>query len=353
MPHALSAARALPWLSLVGVLSGCIGNRVIYPLKPSPDELAEFSAAGPPDVPLTVEGVGTMQLGGPYRIVSGDLLSIELPAEVQEVEDQGALTVQLRCRVTSAGTIQLPMVGDLPVAGRTVQEIEQDLATEYQKDDRLKARPNVVVSVEEYRTVPVAVIGAVSAPGIHDLRSDRLSVLGALMAAGGIEPQRGAARIRVVRPDGAGGTSVEFLDVRLKDIPLADVPLLGRETIVVEPPSERQFAVIGLVRKSGVFPYPEPRRYTLMQALATAGGVDDMAAPRYATVYRQRADGQIIGATFKIDGTSLLDASSVVIKDGDVIAVEHTQGSWTRQFLSQVLGFRASFTVSGASSATL
>jgi hypothetical protein len=81
--------------------------------------------------------------------------------------------------------------------------------------------------------------------------------------------------------------------------------------------------------------------------------VDESAAPRYATIYRVKADGSIVGATFKIDGTSLEDASNVLIKDGDVIAVDHTQGSWLRMFFSQVFGFRASVNLSTTASPTL
>ncbi len=334
--------------------AGCIGNRVVYPVMPDAEELAEFTAAGPEEASAGVEELRAVHLGGPYRIVPGDLLQIDLPAEVEgRLDEDTPPRVEQKTRVTPAGTIRLPMIGEVSVAGKTASEIEDGIASAYHAPERLKERPNVVVTVGEYRTVSVAVVGAVNAPGIHELRSDRLSVLGALMAAGGIAPERGATRIRVLRTDAQGRAEKQVLSVRMQDIPLADVSLAGGETLVVEPSADRQFAVIGLVRKAGVFPYPEPRRFNLMQALAVAGGVDENAAPRFATVYRQTQDGQIIGATFKIDGTSLTDASNVWIKNGDVIAVEHTQGSWMRQFLSQVLGFRASFSVSGASSATL
>ena len=56
-------------------------------------------------------------------------------------------------------------------------------------------------------------------------------------------------------------------------------------------------------------------------------------------------------ATFRIDGLNLTDGSNIMIKDGDVIAVEHTAGSYMRQFFSQVLGFRAN--LSATSSSTL
>jgi polysaccharide biosynthesis/export protein len=296
-------------------------------------------------------------VAGPYRIVPGDLLSIELPPEVQIESDTGAgasvAPVAIKSRVKDSGTVLLPMVGEHSVVGKTTTEIEADLAREFQQPTRLEQAPNVVVSVSEYRTVSVAVIGAVNKPGLVELRSDRRTVVGALAEAGGIKNERGAREIRVLSRDESGQTVARSLSMHLQEIPLSDVALLGGETVVVEPAPERAFSVIGLVKKTGVFQYPLPRRYNLMQALATAGGVDETAAPRYATIYRRRADGSVLGATFKIDGTDLTDASNVLIKDGDVIAVDHTQGSWLRQFFSQVFGFRASVNVSGTSSPTL
>ena len=337
---------------------GCIGARIVYPVMPTPEERAAFDAAGPSDLQDQPLEVGAMNVSGPYRVVAGDLLSIELPPEIQvdKAKSEGetnALSVTVKCRVKDAGTVLLPMVQEQHVVGKTTGEIEELLAAAFFDPARLKERPNVVVTVTEFHTVSVAVTGAVNQPGLHDLRADHLSVMGALMAAGGIKSERGAKDIRVIGADEKGQSSTRILSVQLLDIPIQDVALHGGETIVVEPASDRAFSVIGLVKKNGVFPYPAPRRYNLMQALAVAGGVDETAAPRYATIYRIKADGGVVGATFKIDGTSLEDASNVVIKDGDVIAVDHTQGSWLRQFFSQVFGFRASVNVSSTASPTL
>jgi polysaccharide export outer membrane protein len=355
--YAVSSARTLvPALCAALLSAGCIGSRIVYPVLPTPEELREFEAAGPADVMDGALDTSSMQVAGPYRVVPGDLLAIELPPEVKidtASSEAAPASLSIKCRVAQGGTILLPMVGDQHVVGKTTSEIEDALAKEYQGPARLEERPNVVVTVSEYRTLSVAVIGAVNQPGLHELRSDRMTVLGALMAAGGIKKERGAREIVVLSKDEAGQSVSRSLGVEMAEIPLEDVALRGGETVLVEPAPERAFSVIGLVKRSGVFPYPAPRRYNLMQALATAGGVDENAAPRYATVYRVRADGQVIGATFKIDGTSLLDGSSVWIKDGDVIAVDHTQGSWVRQFLSQVFGFRASVSVSTSASPVL
>jgi protein involved in polysaccharide export with SLBB domain len=358
MPElAARSARALvaaPFLLGAFLGSGCIGARVIHPVVPTAEELREFEAAGPPE-PVIAPDSSSMQVAGPYRVVPGDLLAIELPPEAQidaAASEAAPAMLSVKCRVKDSGTIVLPMVGDQLVAGKTTGEIEAELAEEYQGPERLEERPNVVVTVSEYRTLSVAVIGAVNQPGLHELRSDRMTVLGALMEAGGIKQERGAREIRVLSKDEQGRTVARTVGVE-SEIPLADMALLGGETIVVEPGTERAFSVIGLVKRSGVFPYPAPRRYNLMQALATAGGVDENAAPRYATIYRVKADGAVIAATFKIDGTSLQDGSRVWIKDGDVIAVDHTQGSWLRQFFSQVFGFRASVSVSNSVSPAL
>ena len=357
--HAVLPARAFvgAWLlSAAFAGAGCIGNRVVYPVLATPEERREFDAAGPTDADGEVLAVSSMRVSGPYLVVAGDLLSIELPPEVEleaAASEEKPLSVTIKSRVRDSGTVLLPMVGDQRVAGKTTSEIEELLADAFHDPERLRERPNVVVTVAEYRTVSVAVIGAVNQPGVHELRTDRMSVMGALMAAGGIKSERGAREIRVIGPDETGQTVTRALSVQLADIPLEDVALRGGETIVVEPSSERAFSVIGLVKRSGVFPYPAPRRYNLMQALATAGGVDENAAPRYATIYRRKTDGSVLGATFKIDGTSLEDGSNVLIKDGDVIAVDHTQGSWLRQFFSQVFGFRASVNVSGTAAPTL
>lgn len=337
---------------------GCIGARIVYPVLATPEERREFEAAGPADLQTDVLQVDSMRVGGPYRVVAGDLLSFELPPEVgietsSAEKDTSAASVTIKCRVKDTGTVLLPMVGEQHVLGKTSGEIEELLARALHAPERLLNLPNVVVTLAEYRTVSVAVTGAVNQPGLHELRSDHLSVMGALMAAGGIKSERGAKEIRVIGKDEAGQSTSRSVSVHLGEIPLGDMALRGGETIVVEPPAERAFSVIGLVKRSGVFPYPAPRRYNLMQALATAGGVDESAAPRFATVYRVKADGSVLGATFKIDGATLEDGSNVLIKDGDVIAVDHTQGSWLRMFVSQVFGFRASVNLSPSTSPTL
>jgi protein involved in polysaccharide export with SLBB domain len=101
--------------------------------------------------------------------------------------------------------------------------------------------------------------------------------------------------------------------------------------------NERVFAVVGLVNKSGVFPYPPDVQYNLMEALAFAGGLDMVADPRYVKVFRQGVGGLTVSATFSIGSQALAEAYSVVIKPGDLVCVDHTVRTRLNKFLADVI----------------
>jgi len=327
---------AVPLASAL-LVSSCIGRRVVYPVLPTPEELAVFLAAGPERPDPGADELAVLNVSsGRYRLIPGDLLEIQLPERAVGIDTDADTTV--KSRVSREGTIKMPLVGEVEVGGKSLPEVEDVLVELYKPN--LAEEPNIVAVVSEYSTVSVAVLGAVKNPGVIDLRSDRRSVIGAIMEAGGIDGSRGASAIRV---SGVGRSDTAVLPIREENIPFRDLELVGGETVVVEPLNEVEFTVTGLVRKPGAFPYPRHVQYNLMQALAVAGGVDGTAAPRFASVYRKATSGEIIGATFQIDGLALTSSSNIPIKPGDVVAVEHTEGSWMRQFLSDVLGFRATF----------
>ena len=130
------------------------------------------------------------------------------------------------------------------------------------------------------------------------------------------------------------------LPVKGLNIPFADAQLHDGDSVVVERLQLPLFSVIGLVDKPGNFQYPTDIQYTLMQALAFAGGLDRTAEPRYATIYRLKPDGTIVHATLQVErnknAIELQAALSIKIKPGDIIAVEHTPRTRTNKFLGEV-----------------
>jgi protein involved in polysaccharide export with SLBB domain len=127
-----------------------------------------------------------------------------------------------------------------------------------------------------------------------------------------------------------------ILPVKGHNIPFADVVLQDGDSVIVERLQPPLFTVMELVNSPGNFPYPPDVQYTLMQAIGFAGGLNLIAEPRYATIYRLKRDGTIVSVTFPIKGKSkLANALNTLIKPGDIIAVEHTPRTRTAIFLDR------------------
>jgi protein involved in polysaccharide export with SLBB domain len=124
------------------------------------------------------------------------------------------------------------------------------------------------------------------------------------------------------------------LPVREAAIPFADVALKEGDVVEVVRLNTQVFTVLGLARNPGTFPYPTDVRYNLAQAVAFAGGGDDVADPRYVSVYRQDATGALVSARFKREGNSLAKAATLPIHPGDIIFIEQTFRTRTRQFFN-------------------
>ena len=169
---------------------------------PDDDLLRRFEAAGPiePEFDASQLPVAPMNRG-PYRVVAADVLTI---AGMQAALPDGAPS-PLTARVSADGEVSLGRLGQVQVAGKTLSEIERELA-DLVYPSLLKFRPAVLVQVAQPRTRRVAVLGNVTQPGYHDLTADNLSLVGALTSAGGIlssaDTTTGARLIRISRPMG-------------------------------------------------------------------------------------------------------------------------------------------------------
>jgi hypothetical protein len=133
------------------------------------------------------------------------------------------------------------------------------------------------------------------------------------------------------------GTQTLVLPVRGLNIPFSDVVLQEGDTVVVEPPQEQSIAVLGLVTRPGNMPYPPGVQRTLIEAIAFAGGLDPVADPRYVSVYRLTADGEVVSTTLQLVNPrreqQLTETLALPLKPGDVVSVENTPRTYTNAFL--------------------
>jgi polysaccharide biosynthesis/export protein len=112
---------------------------------------------------------------GAYKIGPSDVLQI-LVFKVPELSQ----TVQ----VSDTGTINLPLVGEIPASGKTSRDIERELTT------RLGAEylnnPQVTVYVKEYNSQKVTITGDIKKPGVYPL-TGKTTLLQVVATAGGFE----------------------------------------------------------------------------------------------------------------------------------------------------------------------
>lgn len=322
---------------------------------PGPNEidLATFDKAGPIEWDVSASELAPAStITGPYRVVAGDMLSLTIPSMAPNLANPNATDVAIR-RVDEDGKIVLPMVGEVAVADKTLTEVEAGVADAY-FPKHLVSRPAVVAQVTEYRTVSVMITGDVVTPGRCNLRSDELCMIALLSKAGGILPT-GAHVIRIT-PSGKDAKSV-VLPVKGMNTPLVNVALQGGEQVEVAKLRPQTVTVLGLVKAPGSYPVTPDATVNLIQAIGLAGGVDVVTDARYAVIYRQDQQGQVVAARIKLNAvgddnyfftdSTLAAVAHTPLKPGDVVMVEHSDHTRLRWTLNRILFFSVGYATSG------
>jgi polysaccharide export outer membrane protein len=159
-----------------------------------------------------------------YRLAAGDKLRIEIYKDAQ-------LSQSLQIRPD--GKITLPLVGDVPAAGRTSVELRDAIAGSLKE---YITSPVVTVIVTETTPQVVFVTGEVSKPGSYSLVNGRISILQAIAMAGGLTEFANKKDIRVLRKGPTGMQTLKFnykeaLDDENRNEPLQ---LLAGDTVIVK-----------------------------------------------------------------------------------------------------------------------
>jgi len=143
-----------------------------------------------------------------YKIAPQDLLHIVVYQEPD---------LEREVRVSQAGRISLPLIGEVPVSGRSSMDAEATLRRLY---ERFLVNPQVSVGIKEYHARQIYVLGEVMKPGAYDIPSDRtLTVVGAVALAGGFTKVASLDKTRVVRHVNG---QVSTLTVPIKQITAGD-----------------------------------------------------------------------------------------------------------------------------------
>jgi polysaccharide biosynthesis/export protein len=270
-----------------------------------------------------------------YPIGPGDVLEIAVPA-MEELNGRVA-------RVSGEGTITLPLIGVMLVAGLTETEVRGHIR--HQLETYMHA-PEFNLFVREYHSRQVAVIGAVAKPGLYNLASQADTIMDMVALAGGMIVEA-APRMLLIpaepTDDGAAKALAPVLPVQLASAPpssrmpkqteplVLDLQSLARggdqiylslparpgDVIIV--PVRGEVLVQGWVAKPG--PYKITSGLTVLGAVAAAGGPLYPADTNSVQIIRSDKHGNSHTYTVNLEQIKRGKRPDHPVQEGDVIEV--------------------------------
>jgi polysaccharide export outer membrane protein len=238
----------------------------------------------------------------PYLLVPGDVIKINVFKNPD---------LSIDARVSESGSISYPLIGSVKVAGITPSAAEQRIG-QMLKDGGFVLNPQVNILLTQALGNLVSVIGEVNTPGRYSTETAGGHLSGMLAAAGGISPTGGDMVIVTgLRGGKAFRREIDIVQMSLSGNTAEDIDLYGGETVFIN--RAPMFYIYGQVQKPGQFRLE--RAMTVMQALASGGGVTGKGTSRGIVRHRRDSTGKV-----KEEGVNLDDD----VRDQDVIYVKES-----------------------------
>jgi polysaccharide export outer membrane protein len=248
-----------------------------------------------------------------YRVGPRDLLSVRVDEDEKLNGDR---------RVSEAGNVNLPLLGDVPVLGKTTGEITQ--IVKKLLEDKYMQRASVDVQVIEFRSRPISVIGAVKTPGNLGF-SGHWTLLEVITAAGGLSENHGnvAHILRRAENGLSDQVTVDIDDLLVRGDQRLNIPIFANDLINVPVTVEVTVYCLGEVVKPGALVFKSNERITLLAAIAHAGGLTDRASHKFLIKRVARGDGP---QELTVDFNRILAGkeTDVELRQGDVIVVKES-----------------------------
>ena len=211
------------------VLVGSLATQILVgapPVLPAPQTQSDPTSATPAafrqEAPSSASRVGAdramgvdtpipslMAGEGDYILSSGDTLDLMVYRE----PDLG-----MRSKIARDGRVQLPLLGEVKVAGMSVREAQEHLRQLYDADYLVD--PQIYLNISSYTQRKITVIGQVSRPGSYELQgNESLGILEAIGMAGGFTRIADTKNVVVKRRT---GEKVETIKVNTKRLESPD-----------------------------------------------------------------------------------------------------------------------------------
>ena len=237
-----------------------------------------------------------------YRLGSGDAIRIS----VYQSPD-----LTLDTRISESGLVSYPLLGNVKIGGMSVSAAERLIADGLRNGNFVKA-PQVSVLVTQVRGNQASVLGQVNRPGRFPIEATDLRLSDLLAIAGGISIAGADSVVLVGTREGRRvRKEIELSSIFRSASSEDDMLVLNGDVVYVERAPVAY--IYGEVQRPG--PMRLERGLTVMQALATGGGLTQRGTERGLRLHRKGPDGKL---------QVLQPIMDDVLRDGDVVYVRES-----------------------------
>ena len=204
--------RYIIWLSFAAaLLAGCQSSDLSRRTLDGSSTWAAGAGAEPRDAAATPRNAATagprpQAVSADYRLSARDQVDFEI------FNEEGLKTTQ---RLSSRGELTLPLIGTVPLAGKTLREAEQFVRERY-IEGGYYVDPQVLISVAQYDIHYVTVLGQVNRPSRIEMpiEQNSMGLVEAITQAGGFTRVARTESVQVTRQRGDGSDQHFTVDVR-------------------------------------------------------------------------------------------------------------------------------------------
>ncbi len=274
-----------------------------------------------------------------YRLSSGDVLSIQLwayPEITPPIQDATNIKA-VGYPIDSNGNVQLPLVGSVRIAGKTLAETNRFLHSQFAK--YLK-HPDVVVRVLSYEGRRYFVNGQVMKSGQYTLNDQPISIYTALGQAGGIDTKTGdTTNIQLIRN---GQTyNLNTIQLEKQGLSLHQLLIQPNDTIFVHTKQDQKLYVMGESSRSQALTLRD-QGMTLSDVLGESEGISPYSASA-ARIYVMRTDLNTKQSTiYHLNLSSLGNlalANQFAMQKNDIVYIDATGLTRWQRIMNQIIPF--------------
>lgn len=353
-----SVALFLSSLSVAGFLVGC-GATANYQAASLPQQLAAAPTVNAKKIDMTAMA-GAVQPSD--RLTAGDAVVLTIATGIEQERPP-----EWTLRVAEDGSLHVPLVGPVPVAGMRLTDAEKLLTSESIRRG-VYVSPNVTLRMEQRRANQVTVLGAVNKPQTYELPVGGSDLMTAIsMAEGFNENANTIAQIR--HPVGTGarlaaiaqtqrvsypGSAVpppvpdqfEMDLMRLDEVPENHLQLVDGSVVMIYEKPERFVNVTGLVRRSDMIEMPKDGDMRLLDAISQAGGLSESLANKVKIIRKGPNDSEVV-IEASIRDAKRGGPANLRLAPNDLVSVEETPLTYTLGTIKTFIRFGFSSAVPG------